>query len=626
MCVTSHHKLIALTLALTVIASGRAGEQDVIDQAVQRGVAHLRSIQGPDGSWNFSGHAMGATALAGLALLECGVKRDDPAVHRALEYIREGASGSENVPGSSQTYDISLAILFLDRYGNTRDIHLIESLTVRLMGGQNSQGGWGYTCPTINADETQRLRQSVRTGPDNLRDTKKRPAVEDLPREIVRQIQQIQIVQPVGNPSGGGDNSNTQFATLGLWVGRRHGLPVETSLARIEQRYRATQNPDGGWGYNVGFSVASKDTMTCAGLLGLAAAYGYAIEKESLQVVKDPKKQRKQPADLMKDRNVNAGLLALGTVIGTPLNMDIGRQANQGNLLNLNPTATSVLPGVGKLQVNYYLMWSIERVAMAFELEKISKKDWYRWGVQLILSQQQADGSWRGTYGEGGIDTCFALFFLRRSNLAQDLTTSLHNRVRDPGESRLRAGEFTAPKTEPTKPALSVDLKIPGTFESADASSNSPAGELARELIKATPQTEAAVLDKLRDNKGLVYTAALAEAIPRVTGSRKTKARDALASRLTRMSAATLREKFKDADAEIRRGAILAAAMNEDKSFIPDILALLNDPVPSVWHAAPVAFHLLTGKELEISQTSSATQREQARKKWEAWWSQNNKN
>ena len=54
--------------------------------------------------------------------------------------------------------------------------------------------------------------------------------------------------------------------------------------------------------------------------------------------------------------------------------------------------------------------------------------------------------------------------------------------------------------------------------------------------------------------------------------------------------------------------------MNEDKSFIPDILALLNDPSPSVWHAAPIAFSALTGKDLEIVTTSSAPQREQARR------------
>src|SRR5207302_4089676 len=48
---------------------------------------------------------------------------------------------------------------------------------------------------------------------------------------------------------GGGDNSNTQFAILGLWAARRHGVPVEKALARADSRFRTSQNGDGGWGY-----------------------------------------------------------------------------------------------------------------------------------------------------------------------------------------------------------------------------------------------------------------------------------------------------------------------------------------------------------------------------------------
>jgi len=58
---------------------------------------------------------MGPTALAGLTMLECGVNKEDPAVKRALAYVREAAAGGTGTPGADQTYDISLAILFLDR-------------------------------------------------------------------------------------------------------------------------------------------------------------------------------------------------------------------------------------------------------------------------------------------------------------------------------------------------------------------------------------------------------------------------------------------------------------------------------------------------------------------------------
>ena len=75
---------------------------------------------------------------------------------------------------------------------------------------------------------------------------------------------------------------------------------------------------------------------------------------------------------------------------------------------------------------------------------------------------------------------------------------------------------------------------------------------------------------------------------------------------------------------EIRRAAILAAAMNEDKSFIPDILGLLNDPSPTVCGpAAPVALQILAGKGPDIPANASTPEREQARVRWEEWWRQN---
>src|SRR5438874_2480400 len=52
---------------------------------------------------------LGATALAGLTLLECGIAPDDPAVQRAAQSIRDAAAHIH------ATYTLATAILFLDR-------------------------------------------------------------------------------------------------------------------------------------------------------------------------------------------------------------------------------------------------------------------------------------------------------------------------------------------------------------------------------------------------------------------------------------------------------------------------------------------------------------------------------
>src|SRR5262249_20466314 len=136
--------------------------------------------------------------------------------------------------------------------------------------------------------------------------TDRKRTVKDLPEEIQLQLQMIERGQPINAapaggapgaapapapaaaPAGGpGDNSNTQFACLALWVGRRHGLPIEAALTRLDRYFRGTQLQDGGWSYTPPQRPAnapappggsSTATMTCAALLALAIVDGATLE------------------------------------------------------------------------------------------------------------------------------------------------------------------------------------------------------------------------------------------------------------------------------------------------------------------------------------------------------------
>src|SRR5262249_319706 len=199
-----------------------------------------------------------------------------------------------------------------------------------------------------------------------------------------------------GGQEIGSDNSNTQFATLALWVGRRYGLPVENALKRVETRFRNSQHTDGGWGYfeegmSRGPMAGSTASWTCGGLLGLAVADGNYSEK-----MREKKAGTKLTRDINKDTNLRRGLVALSTTIGQPLE---GAQRQPGERMQVARLG-------GR---SYYFLWSLERVAVALDLKTIGKKDWYAWGAEVLLANQQADGSWQGNYGACGADTCFAL-------------------------------------------------------------------------------------------------------------------------------------------------------------------------------------------------------------------------
>jgi hypothetical protein len=70
-----------------------------------------------------------------------------------------------------------------------------------------------------------------------------------------------------------GDNSNTQFAVLGLWVARKHGVKVDEALQKTNDYFRQSIDRNrGGWGYQA--YGASTPAMTCAGLIALATHFG----------------------------------------------------------------------------------------------------------------------------------------------------------------------------------------------------------------------------------------------------------------------------------------------------------------------------------------------------------------
>ena len=55
------------------------------------------------------------------------------------------------------TYEIALAILFLDKLGETRDEATIEMLAMRLIAGQTPTGGWTYKCPILERSDQKNL-------------------------------------------------------------------------------------------------------------------------------------------------------------------------------------------------------------------------------------------------------------------------------------------------------------------------------------------------------------------------------------------------------------------------------------------------------------------------------------
>jgi hypothetical protein len=208
---------IVAIVAPHALPARRIAEQpidaDQVLSAIDRGVAYLKREQEPRGHWTeMAGYDGGVTALCTLALLNSGVEVSDPAVRKALAYLR--------TLDLEKTYTVALQTMVLAAAEPKKDMLLIrrnvEWLERHQIKDGDRKGAWSY-------------------------------------------------------PGPAGDNSNSQFAILALYEAQRVGAAVSRETWQLAYDYwRNTQNGDGSWGYVPG--DVGTGSMTCAGIGGLAIA------------------------------------------------------------------------------------------------------------------------------------------------------------------------------------------------------------------------------------------------------------------------------------------------------------------------------------------------------------------
>ena len=345
---------------------------------------------------------------------------------------------------------------------------------------------------------------------------------------------------------GFGDLSNTQFAVLGLWVARKHHVPVDRSLLLAEARCRAAQASDGGWPYNAlgtGWpGIGTSDAMTCSGMMELAVARAVSQPQGAKMETADPQFEKgieylaqlfDRGVPLERDRQAQAAqvqnlravarlrnsqaaltnprvqdkpdlwkkaLTVFQSELQRTLAQDLPADAkkdlqdvgDQIKKYEADPSEkekkaledliqkTAVLQGKGPAGVglntgparpgrilmppkanrdnedDIYCLWSVERLCMVCDLKTVAGRDWYAWGASLLVADQNDDGSWPSA-GDCGplVDTCLALLFLKRVNVAKDLTARLQliAPIKDlPPEKLKYIGPADAPSLGRTQP------------------------------------------------------------------------------------------------------------------------------------------------------------------------------
>jgi hypothetical protein len=215
---------IAVALIADLSMPAVAGEPLVeqVRVAIDKGIRYLRNEERGRGNWEHTigaqGKPGGYTALATLALLNSGVKADDPIIQRTLKYLR--------TLEPEYTYVVGLQTMVFAEVGEARDgpmiqrnvDWLVQQRKTRLVDNKPVLRGWGYSATF-----------------------------------------------------GGTDFSNSQYALLGLHAGRVAGARIEREVwDQIEAGYKTAQDADGGWVYSFDYGNRGPTlTMTIAGLCSL---------------------------------------------------------------------------------------------------------------------------------------------------------------------------------------------------------------------------------------------------------------------------------------------------------------------------------------------------------------------
>ncbi|HTU24785.1 MAG TPA: DUF4159 domain-containing protein [Pirellulales bacterium] len=305
-----------------------------VRKAIDRGVQFLKKLQDPQkGTWsdqpNYGG---GATPLCTLALLNCGYGTDDETVRKALAYLRTFQP--------TTTYACALETMVFCAAEPKRDLHLI---------GRNAK--WL---------EEQQIREGTRSG------------MWSYPKP--------------GAPNVG-DNSNAQFALLGLYEAERAGVPVNDRVWKLAfNHWQKSQNPDGSWGYEPGFPGSG--SMTSAGIASMIITSGEL-----------------NPGD--------------ATVRGDTVACCGSQQPNHAvdeglGWLDRNFSVYRNPPN--STQWLFYYLYGIERTGRMTARRFIGQHDWYREGAKMLIHEQLVTGAWPGQMFESDpvIATSFSLLFLAK--------------------------------------------------------------------------------------------------------------------------------------------------------------------------------------------------------------------
>jgi hypothetical protein len=344
-----------------------------VEAAIRRGIAHLKGQAGNLGKFESEGFgAFPYDEIVLWTMLHGGGPeiRNDPNFQKLLNRMLEAKL--------ERTYNVSLQAMVLDEVDRVKFQRRIWQCAQFLVDNQCKNGQWSYGEPTPFDTDIPSSGPARKEKKTPTPAAKVRKFESGRPQEKPKPVRTLPVTPKREGPSDG-DNSNSQYAALGLRACHDAGIVLPKDiLKRAEQWWRQAQHQEMGWTYP-DKGAGSSGSMT-AGAVGSLAIY--------LHIQGQP---------WMRDQALVKGLEWLARNFSVTENPGVSKEGQTGRGWKY-----------------YYYLYALERSGVLYGTEALGPHEWYPEGAKVLTNIQRADGSW--WEGQCDVtDTCFAILFLRRA-------------------------------------------------------------------------------------------------------------------------------------------------------------------------------------------------------------------
>ncbi len=393
--------LFVLAGALALEAQdARKLDQARIDAAIAKGITYLKTAE----STGYPDRQIAdCDELILWTFVHAGVPESDERFRSLLQKMLEGEL--------EKTYKVALQAMILEELDRVKYQARVAQCAQFLVDNQCGNGQWSYGEPTPFAKEVPTAKPVPAAVASDGGATKPRPVGSAAARGKPKVVQTIAIKKMKDGP-GEGDNSNSQYAALGLrschdagvvlpadvvrrarqwWRDSIHAEPERKGKPGVATGPGAASGEPAGWCYGPrSHGHAAYGSMT-AGAAGALTIYSYILGEKW-----------KQDATILS---------ALGWMA-------------KNFSVTENPGPPEWGEGNAKYMLYYYL-YAMERACILFGADSLGGHRWYAEGASAILQSQQADGSWNAGAGEANStwETCFAILFLKRATRPLDVVS-----------------------------------------------------------------------------------------------------------------------------------------------------------------------------------------------------------